>query len=276
MKELVRTTTLKELDQDLPILPLLKGEKNKFEKERSFSFLEWDMKLEEEFAKLQEENISQGQLVNKILCRLLDQYCGRDFQKLSDNEKMLIINQEYFANVIYMYTYLRVEELGHELILNVACPYCKKEVNKYECDLRTMDVDCKDKENKRVHEYNLKKPILYKGKVITGFKYDLAKWDFIEGIKADKNLSNTLFKKRMFYSSIVGFLDSKGLIETFIDKKEVIDKMKKYDIEKFLIVISENNGGPSMVTQVDCPHCSNTFQKIIDWSYQNFFGISSL
>lgn len=269
--------TLKDLGPNLPIHTKIK---NQFVKDRSFSFLEWDMKLEEDLSKLESKCKNIGVFINKMLCKLLDNFCGVDFQSLPEHEKTLMINQLEYTNVMYMYIFLRVEELGEELKVNLQCPMCKKEIKDYICDLNTLDITCKDEDHKRQHEFTLKKPIYYKhneiSKMITGFNVDITKWDTLEGMDIGKNFNNTMLKKRMFYSAITDCLDSSGVIEDFVDKKTIIDRLKKVDIERLLTLITENNAGPSMLTSIECPHCGTDSEKILEWRYEIFFGSSSL
>ena len=277
MKKLSYTKTLKDLGPNLPVSTKLK---NEFVKDRSFSFLEWDMQLEEELSRLLNKSKNIGIFINQMLCKLLDNFCGIDFQSLKDHEKTLIINQLEYVNVMYMYIYLRVEELGSDLSVSMQCPICKKEIKNYIFDLNTLDISCKDKDHKRLHEYTLVKPITYKvndvSKIITGFNVDITKWDVLEGLNTVKNFNNSTLKKRMFFSAIVDVLDSSGVIQDFVDKKTVIEKLKKVDIEKLLSLVTENNAGPSMVTEIECPHCGNELEKILEWRYEIFFGNSSL
>ena len=103
--------TLQELGPNLPIQTKLNGQ---YVKDRSFSFIEWDMELEEKLSKLQAKSKNIGTFINQMLCTVLDNFCGIDFQSLKDHEKTLMINQLEYTNVMYMYIYLRVEELGEE------------------------------------------------------------------------------------------------------------------------------------------------------------------
>jgi len=271
------TQTLKELGPNLPITPIIKGNPVK---DQSFSFLDWDMKVEEELSKLLKDSKNIGVFINAMLCKLLDNFCGMDFQSLDKSEKTFLLSQLEYTNIMYMYIYLRVEELSEELKVNLNCPVCQKEIKDYICNLYSLDVSCKSDKHERKHEYNLKKPIHFKhneiSKIITGFNIDITQWNSLEGITVGNKFSDTSLKKRMFYSSIVEFLDSKGVISDFIDKKTVIDKLKKADIEKILSLITENNAGPSMVTEIECPHCGNQSEKVLEWRYEIFFGSSSL
>lgn len=103
--ELYKITTLDELGPNLPIIPnTLNIQKPK---DKSFSFIEWDMEIEEKISDIQSKVENIGSLVSQMMCLLIDQFCGQDFQSLPDEQKVLTINQLEFPNVMYMFIYLR-------------------------------------------------------------------------------------------------------------------------------------------------------------------------
>lgn len=274
--ELYKITTLDELGPNLPILPnSLTIQKPK---DKSFSFLEWDMEIEEKISEIQSKAKNIGHLVSQMMCLLLDQFCGQDFQSLPEEQKILNINQLEFPNVMYMFIYLRTEELGYDLKMDVTCPACKKLNKDFVADLRTLEVHQKDENHKRAHSYDLIKPILLEnGDVVQAVHYDVSKWDAMERATPDVADNAGKMKQLLFRSSVTQ-------VEVKSDKDKtknypvdlVIKKLKKVDIEKISSAITQNNAGPLMAMKGKCIHCQAEWFRVIDWSYNYFFDSSSL
>lgn len=272
-----RVTTLGELGPNLPIIR--RDSEGKPISDRSFSFLSWDMEAEEKISDMRAKARNVGDAVNKMMCMLIDQFCGQDFQAKKPEDKTLLVNQLEFPNVMYMYIWLRVEELGPELKLNLTCPNisCRKTINDYMADLNTLNVHVKDADHDRLMHYELRKPInLESGQLITGFELDISKWEYMES--ADKNIAQNQarMKQTMLRSSINGFMEGDSKVESYLDPLQVIKKMKKVDIEKSIWDLTTNNSGPDMRIGGKCPHCDNEFVKVLDWSFDSFFDSSSL
>lgn len=275
LKEMYRVTTLGELGAKLPIAP--RGIDGAILKDRDFSFREWDMEAEEKISQLQKDSINVGDFTNRMLCLLLDQFCGQDFQSKRPEAQTLLLNQLEFPNIMYMYVFLRVEELSQYLKMDVGCPNCKKLIENYMVDLEDLEIHVKDTEHTRVQEYTLVKPIrLEDGKIVTGMMIDVAKWDSLESASRDIIENGGKMKAMLFKSSISGVLEAKGPIDGFISTEKLIKKIKKIDIEKISNLVIKNNGGPSMVVGGKCPHCRTEFLKPLDWRYDYFFDSSSL
>ncbi len=274
--ELYKITTLDELGPNLPILPnSLTIQKPK---DKSFSFLEWDMEIEEKISEIQSKAKNIGHLVSQMMCLLLDQFCGQDFQSLPEEQKILNINQLEFPNVMYLFIYLRTEELGYDLKMDVTCPACKKLNKDFVADLRTLEVHQKDESHKRSHSYDLIKPILLEnGDVVQAVHYDVSKWDAMERATPDVADNAGKMKQLLFRSSVTQ-------VEVKSDKDKtknypidlVIKKLKKVDIEKISSAITQNNAGPLMAMKGNCIHCQAEWYRVIDWSYNYFFDSSSL
>ena len=273
---LFEKSVLKDLGMNLPIMPRLLGSEDDFYTSREFSFIDWDMELEEELAGLQSKCTNVGEFVNKLLAKLLDQFCGHDFQSLDEGKKHIMLHQLEFPNIMYMYIYLRCEELGPDLKFDLVCPYCAKDIKNFVGDLESLEVNVKNKDHERLLEYDLKRSIQIDDKKITGIKLDVSKWSSLQDVPQKDAGNSGSIKKHLFYSSIVGGLDSNGPIEGFIDNKTLVKKLKKVDIERITKLITDNNAGPQMSISGECPNCTNEFHKPIDWRYESFFDSSSI
>lgn len=274
--ELYKITTLDELGPNLPVLPnTLNIQKPK---DRSFSFIEWDMEIEEKISEIQSKVKNVGSLVSQMMGLLIDQFCGQDFQSLPQEQKVLTLNQLEFPNVMYMFIYLRTEELGYDLKMDVTCPSCKKLNKDFIADLRTLEVHQKDEAHQRVHVYDLIKPILLEnGDVVQAVHYDVSKWDAMERATSDVADNAGKMKQLLFRSSVTQVeVKAEGDKTKNYPLDVVIKKLKKVDIEKISSAITQNNAGPLMAMKGTCVHCKAEWYRVIDWSYNYFFDSSSL
>lgn len=285
-KEKFRKTTLKDLGSFLPIFrdygAQEPGEGEHEKRSREFTFLDWDFDMEEKLADIFANAENIGKAVRDMMKELIDTFEGKNFQEWSEEKKLLTLHQLEFSNMMYMYMYLRYEVMGEEIIMNIPCPFCKKMIKDYTGDLRTLDINVKDREHEHEFHYSLKKPIRLKGipKPVTGFRVGLSQWAAMENIKKQVNPNSSILRKELFMSSIKECIhDNESVkqgVPMLIDVRSTIKKMKKGDIEKLTALITENNAGPHMVIGGECPHCKGEFIKPIDWGYEDFFGSSSL
>jgi len=267
-------TTLFDLGPNLPVIPT--REDGAFIKDRSFSFIEWDMDIEEKIAAIWNDENNVGIMINKMMGILLDQLAGEDFKSFSDDQKTAKLNQVDFANMMYMYMFLRTEELGYELKMEISCPSCFKLMKNFKADLKTLEIHQKNEEHERLKRYDLAKPIHIDKDIITTIWVNHSKWYTME--KADISVVQNAgkMKKLLFETSIEKVSTSKPDNTKFFDIKTIIKKLKKIDIEKISELITDNSGGPLMAMEGKCSHCKRPFYKAIDWSYQYFFDSSSL
>ena len=271
-----RVTTLLEFGPSLPVIT--RDKDKRFIKDRSFTFVEWNMELEEEISEIQKKEKNTGLFVNKMLCKLLDTICGEPFQELSEGEQQSRISSLEFPNIMYMYTYLRVDELGNILKTDpVTCPRCGKLNENFAIDLNTLEIHVKDEEHIREVDYELYKPISYKeNKLITNLKLDVSKWKVLEGDNIGPDLSSGKFKRCLLEGAIIGAKDESGPIDSILDVRAIVKKIQKKDIECCIKTVIENNSGCDMGAQGTCIHCKADFYKLLDWKYDRFFDSSSL
>lgn len=291
--DLYRVTTLKELGPNLPI-PMKQADGTTVAK-RSFSFLEWDMEMEEILSKAKTKAKTVGLFVNDMMGFILDDLCGISFQDMDPTHRVLKISQLEFSNIMYMYIYLRVEELGPTIRMDVGCPSCGQLNKDWRGSLNDLEVRVKDpdvpavegkgdkkgkdaiKGHPRTSDYEFRKPLLMEDKkILTGVTLDIGKWEAMEQADAEIAKNPAKMKRLLFESSMVGVLDKDGPVQGFYDMQTVIGKLKKIDIEMCMMEMVENNAGPIMAIQGECVHCGTEWFKELDWSYDYFLDSSSL
>lgn len=270
-----RKVDLRDYGPKLPVVPI-NGDGKPIQNP-TFSFCDWNMETEEKLSAMKRKAKNSGQFVNQMLCDLIAELNGEDFQKKSKEERTLAINQMDFPNVMYMYMYLRFEEMGNEIRFDVSCPACGSLLSDFRADLGTLETRVKDSVENREKIYELKRPItLEDGKIITGLKLKITKWNAMESADQEDLKNDARMKRLMFEDSICGLHDENGPIEGFHDVKSVIRKLKKLDIEKCMFDVVEHNAGPFMAVKGKCTKCDSEWMKAIDWSYDYFFDSSSL
>ena len=119
----ITTLPLRELKNRLPIE--VGG------KEQYFTFRDWTFKEEEYIAKAKTKFSTIGRFISDVLSMMLVQVGDESFEKKDQNEKILFMNRQPMGNVLYMYMYLRYDQLGEELRLTFKCPFCNTDINDF-------------------------------------------------------------------------------------------------------------------------------------------------
>jgi len=240
---------------------------------QEFTFKSWTMKEEKKIAKMKSSRTTMGEFVSNVFGLMLDTLCGENFQDKKEEEKIHILNQFDLPNIIYMWIYLRYDVLGPEIVMDVGCPNCGKLNEKRIFTLDTMDVTVKKDDVKRVSDYKLHKIIKFNEEIVESLRIRITRWDSMESAKNEVAANEGLMKELIFNSSIIGINDSEGAIP---ELNKVIENLTKRDIEGLSAFISKHNGGPTLTLEDDCTSCSNKYFKFLNWSYEDFFGQSSL
>jgi len=282
MKKEKNIKTLRELDRMLPIGLKERPEWSFKPRDNSFKFKDWGFEQEEEISKLKNKETSSGSFATKVLTMMLDELGGQKWDKMGD-ERILVLSRMAMSDVLYMYIYLRIEALGHEFAFsNLVCPHCNHEHGEFVVDLRDLDVDVLDKDEdiEHVEEYILKKPIKFEhmgsdGKKITekiaSLKLTRSKWSVMEELSGENVQNAAKSKMCLLKDCIVGYNDSIGYVPD-----EIIKSIKKLDFERLDRMIARINKGPTVVITDDCKNCGKKWSRQINWSYDYFFGSSSL
>jgi len=260
------TMFLKDLGNRLPIE--IGGKELQY-----FKFKDWTFKEEEYIAKTKTKAKNIGRFITEVLVHMLVCVGDEDFETKDRNEKLIFLSGQPMGNILYMYIYLRYDQLGEDLKLVFKCPFCNHNVDDFVTDIGQIDVDCKFGQFDEIVKYKLKKPITLESgeQLVDHVKLGLAKWSMMEQTE-NGILDEAEMKKYSYRHSIVGVDDVTG----YVSPDEVINKLKKQDIERLSVAIATHNAGPSIQAEIECEKCGNKFWRQIDWSYDHFFGVGSL
>ena len=258
-----------------PHLPIIRKVNSVFIDKREFSFRSWTFETEEKIGDLKKNAKGPGDFAVSLLAEMLDQYCGENFADMDVKKKEAILSAESFGNIMYMYFYLRYDEVDNMLKMNLTCPHndCGELINDFTVDLNDLEVHVKDETHEREILYELKNPILFAGRTVTHVKLGVTAWAMMISASQEVAENTGKMKRIMLQNSITGLQTD---TEFPLPMSEVLKDMKKYDIEKCISLVVQNNAGPKMGMSGECPHCKKKFFKDLNWSYDYFFDSSSL
>lgn len=261
-------TTLKELGAQLP-LGFPDGGGGYV---RDIALRPWRMKEEKELGKLRADNetASLGQFVTMILATMCTRLGHHELEKMKFAERQVVISQMWMGDVFYAYMYLRTQNLGNILELNLICPFCKSKFP-FDADLYTTEVATAEKIEDASWEQKLRHPIAIRGAEVKGFKLGPARWTTMEGLN-DVGADSGTAKDAIIAGSINGTM---GEDKPIMISTGEIDEMVKYDIELLSRQVEDNDLGPNMAVEAKCPRCKRESTQAMSWGYDSFFGVSS-
>lgn len=266
----IRLPSLAEFGKKLPI-----GFKDaKGVTHRDFQLVEWDFELEEVLGDIVEKHPEMpiGQYLSEIVGHGVSHVGQIDVTKMKRSERRLLVHQMYYADVVYMYVWIRIGALGKELRLDkFPCKGCKKQID-YVGDLLSIEV--KGLEGPPSVVVELKKGMKYGGEYRKKVTVGGLRWSFME-TDDPTVLSNPAKMKLQTMNH--GLIGVEGTIEgaPVIITREVLRSMDPREINRVISEIDEANGGAAMQIEGKCPKCKSDFVEPIDWSYDDFFGRSS-
>lgn len=268
----MRKTTLEKLGPNLPI-PLPPTKDQKFTTD--FSFKSWGLSEDKTIGEIKRKAQYMGPFINKVLGLMLHKCGGVDFAASDDSKKEYMLNQMPMMNVLYMWIYLRYDQLDEMIRLDVGCPGCGRMNKNFTASLAGLDVDVVEKDDKEIAEYVLKKTFTLDKKdseVVKNLKIRRTPWEAMDRADDETTTNQGKITELIFHKSIVGCNDETG----YVDFEKVAKKIRKRDIERLSIEIQDHNAGPSLAIEGKCAFCPVTFFRQLDWSYDTFFGNSSL
>lgn len=278
----MKLQTLQELGNQLPIL-------NQAGDRESFSFKVWRLPEEKKISELRNKHKNLGKFVREVFEYMLTEIGGKKRESFSDGEIKLFLNQQPFANIFYMWMYLRYDALGEVLkMAPLNCPHCDGEVKDVTADLNSLEVKCNGFDDEgnpipadkkativRHFDYSLKKPIQIGDVNVHAIRFGFTPWDAMERLPANERNFGSI-KESMMSASLMGGLaeESKDLLP--LQKDLVLKSLAKKDIEGYYDALDKHNGGPVLAMTIPCPHCGKEFVQPLNWTYEYFFGSSSL
>lgn len=241
----------------------------------NFDFKTWRMIEEKHIGQLKSKNKTIGVFVREIFDYMLTEFDGKSWDSYQKDKRKLLLNQMPWGNMFYMYFYLRYDALGEELRMqDMKCTSCNAPISGFVADLNSLEVKIKDPQEGSEVWIDLKKPVKIKDTKITHVKLGHTPWDAMEKLKSHTRNEGSL-KDSMIQASVRGFKDAE-IGEVDVSSLLVLRELGKKDIERIYTKLDEHNGGPVLGIDIECKECGHTWTNALNWSYDYFFGNSSL
>ena len=223
---------------------------------------------------------------------MLSEWNGKEWLKIEENERITLVNRLPWATVFYMYIWLRIDALGEDMKMHkFDCPSCGAAIKDMIADLNTIEVktagykmiDNTDSEIPQYEEdpdfpregsYDLKKPFTVGEVKVTGLKFGFTTWNAMEKLNSSDRNEGAV-KEAMMRASLLKAITEEGG-EVALDKNKILNGMTKRDIEGYYDKLDEFNGGPKLALEIECPSCGSHHEMPFNWTYDYFFGSSSL
>jgi hypothetical protein len=241
---------------------------------KDFDIVPLSWKLEREIGRFWESrrsNLTISDYIGGILAHTVTRLGSSDFKKHRIDKRVLIFNQMFAGDVFYIYGYLRLISIGKDLRLDkVKCPHCNSEFE-FTADLSSIEVV------PRINLESLRKTL-----------------ELRDGFEMAGELRKTLVIKPMIWNLMSvqlesGFNQAEVFSDAFINSIDEIDgvpkgvmitekqvsQLTKYDMSLIEEQIDKTTGGPRWEVEGKCTKCNGDFFSTIDWSYGNFFALSS-
>jgi len=274
----MKILTLEDLGNKLPI-PDQNGVR------QSFKFRPWRMPEEKKIGELRKTHKQLGRFVREVYDFMLVELNDKEWQASDQHERKLTLSQLPWADIFYMWCYLRVEALGEEMKMEqIDCPSCEYPIKGYKADLRSLEVRCAgfdEESGEEIKEdrdavYELKTPFTHGEVEVTAIKFGYTPWLAMEKIPAQEKNQGSI-KESMMAASLIGALTKESGDKVIqLDKAKVLEMLTKRDIEGYYDKLDEHNGGPKLGLEVECPGCGHKFDQYLNWTYDYFFGNGSL
>jgi hypothetical protein len=263
-----RLVTLGELGPNLPIG--LAGEGGRLAKD--FEVKPFRFKEEREIEKLKNKpGLSVGAFVSSMLGLLVARVGSTDIEKLKDAERQLFFGQMWFCDVMYLYVYLRVEALGPVVGIDVPCRMCRAPFQ-FHGDLRGMDVRVVDDPQELRRKVALKTGLPLRSALRKNLTTRPVHWL----ASLNRDLGDAAQAKMMLFQHSVEEVEGIPPHELALVPESAFDELTKFDAEILSRHIEDSTPGPQMVIEAQCPRCQSQIVSPLNWSYDSFFGSSSL
>lgn len=244
---------------------------------RDFAFKPWKLEQEKIIGKLKSKNQHYAKLTRAIFNEMLVEVGGKAWASLKDNERELFLNQMPYANMMYMYIYLRLEALGEDLKMQTfACPKCTAKIKDFVADLRRLDVRIREDGDPVETEFVLKRPIKCGDVPVDKLVLRYTPWDAMERMDISDASNDGLVKETLMHHSLLAVFSTEMNQRVTLASPVVLKELAKLDIERYTAAIDEHNGGPILGLTCECPKCGHEIEQPLNWGYEYFFANSSL
>ena len=272
----MKTVTLREWGSQLPIPIKLSGIGINLPK-RSFAFKPWRMAEEKKAGVIKQKHKHPSVFVREILSEMLTEVGGVDWATFDSSKKALMLSMLPYGSIHYFYLSLRISALGSEFrYMPTTCPRCSTDLPNLTADLNDIDVAVVEDSDPESLTYELRHPFRVGEVDVHALVFSRTPWDAIVNIPTGDMQNPGALKDACLTYSLTGAKSKDVDGDLNLDRTKMLDQLTKIDLEHAYKALSEFNGGPMISSKCECHKCGHTWGAVIDWSYDHFFGSSSL
>lgn len=275
----MRVTTLGELGPKLPI----GFQKNK-DLIKDFDLRPYKTKVDRHLGLWKEANedtYTPGQLMACHVAKFVSLICnsagGMALPISDDGDSLpaseLKVHNWYFADVMYLYLFARIQALGKMLAYPVACPNtaCDFVSESAKFDLTTIDVRVAESADELHDWHTLQDPFpLKNGNTCKSVKIEPVRWSTmaLPGM-LDGTMSNITMRSLQAAICAVNGEEAEYRL-----RDSEMDELSRFD----RVTINRRAGsiaaGVDLETELECPKCKTKIKNPLNWTFDYFFDMS--
>lgn len=255
---------------------------------KDFSLRELLHPLEKSLGKYKAANQHKAynNVMSKVLALMLTKFGNKAFEhNPTDTEQeeasaMLDVGRLTMPDVIYIYIYARIQELGTELFYPFVheTKSCKH-VGRAKYDLEDLDVIVCDDPERLTQVVDLVHGLAGRdgSRKMKVFVQPMLWFDMCSDEAKEAQTEETLLELHMVdKSTLVEISGGDGKVVKVPLAESELASLRKIDIGRIGTAISDLSLGARLVSEGKCPGCKEDYFQAVDASYESFFSDASL
>lgn len=268
---------LRELGKQLPIGLLdvvdeSNGHKEVLKKDFDIISTDWNVErdVDKTWKKIQQQpGITILDYLVCVLTHTVTRLADINFKKHNPDRRLAILNNMFAGDIFYMYTWVRIESMGHTFpIKDMECVKCKH-MHDFPVDLYSLEVATRKDAAGLYKKIQLRDGFESMGEQ----RYDLTLRPAT--FFALAHIPDTNEAEMFAALTKDSVVDIEGMPDGASMTDNDIHQLSKWDMSIISEEIDLVAGGPQWIIEGECPKCQFGFEHDIDWRYSNFFNRSS-
>jgi len=238
----------------------------------SLAFRDWTAKDERALGKMRQKNpsMSDAGLVTQVIGDFATKWGKHNFEKKTKAEKEMIVQTSPAADVFHAWCLLRVENVGGDFRMTFPCPYCRKTIV-FDMDIEKIEEHVPvSPTTDLIRVIEARKGPMFKGERRKKLRMAPVPWKMQEKVSDSATMDMSELKLLYIEASTIG-LD--GIDGDIVLPPTSVDSLVKYDIEFLAAHVDDNQLGPDLSINFDCPHCAGRIVRPVVWEYDIFFSV---
>lgn len=208
---------------------------------------------------------SIGKYIATILAHTVTNVGGTDITNFTYDKKIRLFNSMYQGDIFYMYAYLRLISVGHEMWMkNAQCINNNNHVFDYCLDVSSLKVLHIERPEQLKHTFELHDGIIIEKEAKKRVTIVPQRWEAIDLAVGTSEME--MFEK-MFLSS----LDSiEGMPDIDLPEHK-LENITKTDMNIIKNNLDTKMMGPIWSIEIKCPQCNQRMFHSVNWMFDDFF-----